>query len=91
MGTAGSANTLGLPAGRIAPSHYADFVLLDSDDPSLQPPWSYEKNVVYSMTPHAIREVVVGGRTVFQDGALTRVSWEDVLGGMREATAEWPR
>ncbi|HYL71355.1 MAG TPA: amidohydrolase family protein, partial [Candidatus Dormibacteraeota bacterium] len=34
MGTAGSAATLGLPAGRIAENHYADFVLLDMDDPS---------------------------------------------------------
>ncbi len=91
MGTAGSAETLGLPAGRIAPGYYADFVLLDMDDPSLQPPWSYEKNVVYSMTPHAIREVVVGGRTIFHDGRLRNTSWEDVLGGLRAVTATWPR
>ena len=90
MGTAGSADTLGLPAGRIAPDHYADFVLLDMDDPSLQPPWSYEKNVVYSMTPHAIREVVVAGRTVFRDGELTQVSWGDVLDGLRSVTGGWP-
>jgi 5-methylthioadenosine/S-adenosylhomocysteine deaminase len=90
MGTIGSAETLDLPAGRIAPDHYADFVLLDMDDPSLQPPWSYEKNVVYAMTPHAIREVIVGGETVFRDGALTKVSWDDVLGGLREVTRDWP-
>jgi hypothetical protein len=60
------------------------------DDPSLQPPWSYEKSVVYSMTPHAIREVIVGGETVFRDGALTRVGWDDVLGGLREVTRDWP-
>jgi len=90
MGTIGSAETLDLPAGRIAPDHYADFVLLDMDDPSLQPPWSYEKNVVYSMTPHAIREVIVGGEMVFRDGVLTRVSWDDVLGGLHEVTRDWP-
>jgi 5-methylthioadenosine/S-adenosylhomocysteine deaminase len=90
MGTIGSAETLDIPAGQIAPDHYADFVLLDMDDPSLQPPWSYEKNVVYSMTPHAIREVIVGGETVFRDGALTRVTWDDVLGGLREVTRDWP-
>src|SRR5215813_14400476 len=90
MGTIGSAETLDLPAGRIASDHYADFVLLDMDDPSLQPPWSHEKNVVYSMTPHAIREVIVGGETVFHDGALTNVSWDDVLGGLREVTRDWP-
>jgi len=91
MGTSGSAATLNLPAGRIAPGQYADFVLLDMDDPSLQPPWSYEKNVVYAMTPHAIHEVIVGGKTVFRDGELTQVSWSEVLGGLREVTKHWPR
>jgi len=90
MGTAGSADTLGLPAGRIEAGHYADFVLLDSDDPSLQPPFSYEKNVVYSMTPQAIREVIVGGRTVLRDDRLQLVSWDDVLGGLREIMRDWP-
>jgi 5-methylthioadenosine/S-adenosylhomocysteine deaminase len=90
MGTAGSAATLGLPAGRIAAGCYADFVLLDMDDLSLQPPWSYEKNVVYSMTPHAIREVIAGGRTIFADGRLSSVPWEDILGGLRTVTATWP-
>src|SRR5258706_9780548 len=65
MGTSGSAEALGLPAGSIEAGRYADFVLLDMDDPSLQPPWSYEKNVVYAMTPQAIREVIVGGRRIF--------------------------
>ncbi len=91
MGTAGSADALDLPAGRIAPGRYADFVVLDRDDPSLQPPWSYEKNVVYSMTPHAIREVIVGGRTVLRDDALLMVPWSDVLGGLRAVTRDWPR
>jgi 5-methylthioadenosine/S-adenosylhomocysteine deaminase len=91
MGTAGSADTLALPAGRIAPDHYADFVVLDCEDPSLQPPWSYEKNLVYSMTPHAIREVIVAGRTVFRDGEVLTVPWSDVLGGLKTVTRDWPR
>ncbi len=91
MGTAGSAETLGLPAGRIEAGLYADFVLLDMDDPSLQPPFSYEKNVVYSMTPHAVREVIIGGRTVMRDDKLQLVSWNDVLGGLREVTKDWPQ
>ena len=91
MGTAGSADTLGLPAGRIAAGCYADFVLLDMDDPSLQPPFSYEKNMVYAMTPHAIRDVIVAGRTVFHDGALTNTSWQTILDGLRAVTDRWPR
>ena len=91
MGTAGSADTLGLPAGRIEPGHFADFTLLDMRDPSLLPPWRYEKNVVYAMTPQAIREVIVGGQTVVRDGALTRLSWDDVVDGMLDVTSGWPR
>jgi 5-methylthioadenosine/S-adenosylhomocysteine deaminase len=91
MGTAGSADALGLPAGRIAAGHYADFVVLDRQDPSLQPPWSYEKNVVYSMTPHAIRDVIVGGRTVFRDDELLGVPWSEVLDGLQTMTQDWPR
>ncbi len=91
MGTLGSARTLGLPAGEIAPGCYADFALLDMDDPSLQPPWSYEKNIVYAMTPQAIREVIVGGRSIFRDDALLTVPWSEVLGELRDVTAAWPR
>ena len=91
MGTTGSAATIGIPAGRIEPGQLADFTLLDMRDPSLLPPWRYEKNIVYAMTPQAIREVIVGGRTVVKDGALTRLSWNDVVDGMLDATSDWPR
>jgi 5-methylthioadenosine/S-adenosylhomocysteine deaminase len=90
MGTAGGAATLGLPAGSIAPNLYADFVLLDMDDPSLQPPFSYEKNIVFSMTPQAIREVIVGGNTIYQDDEPQRVGWDDILGGLRASISGWP-
>jgi 5-methylthioadenosine/S-adenosylhomocysteine deaminase len=91
MGTVGSAQTLDLPAGRIAAGHYADLVVLHRDDPSLQPPWSYEKNIVYSMTPHAIREVIVGGRTVLRDDQPQLVPWSEVLAGLHAVTRDWPR
>jgi 5-methylthioadenosine/S-adenosylhomocysteine deaminase len=90
MGTIGSAEALDLPAGRIATGHYADLVVLDSEDPSLQPPWLYEKNVVYSMTPHAIREVIVGGRTVLREDQPQLVPWAEVLAGLRAVTRTWP-
>ena len=91
MGTAGSAATLEIPAGAIGAGQYADFVLLDMDDPSLQPPLSYEKNIVYAMTPHAISEVIVGGESVFREGAPARVPWSEVLARMSEATRDWPK
>jgi hypothetical protein len=42
------------------------------------------------MTPHAIREVVVGGEPVLRDDELLRVGWDDVLGGLRDITKDWP-
>jgi 5-methylthioadenosine/S-adenosylhomocysteine deaminase len=90
MGTAGAAAALGVPAGRIAVDHYADFVLLDMADPSLQPPFSYQKNIVYSMTPQAIRQVIVAGETVYRDDQPVRAGWGEILGGLREVMAGWP-
>ncbi|MGO8948241.1 MAG: amidohydrolase family protein [Ktedonobacterales bacterium] len=89
MGTSGSAAALGLPAGQIATNNYADFVLLDMDDPSLQPPFSYVKNIVYSMTPQAIREVIVAGDTVYRDDQPLRVGWDEILGGLHSAMKGW--
>src|SRR5258706_1460239 len=59
MGTSGSAEALGLPAGSIEAGPYGHFVLLGMGDSSLQPPRSYHKHVVYAMRPQAIREVIV--------------------------------
>src|SRR5260221_1988195 len=90
MGTSGSAEALGLPAGSIEAGRYADFVLLDMDDPSLQPPWSYEKNVVYAMTPQAIREVIVGGGSIFPDDTPFTMSWRGVFAPLRRGNKDWP-
>lgn len=91
MGTQGSAATLGLPAGRIAPDAYADFVLLDMDDPSLQPPFDYLKNVVYSMLPQAIREVWVAGQPIYRDDAPVHVPWGTILDDLHCVMADWPK
>ena len=43
------------------------------------------------MTPQAIREVIVGGRSVLRDDTLLVTPWAEVIGGMLEATHDWPR
>jgi hypothetical protein len=43
------------------------------------------------MTPQAIREVIVGGRSIFRDDTLLTVSWRDVLARLRDVTKDWPR
>src|SRR5262249_19863781 len=64
MGTRDGARLLGLEAGAIAPGHLADLVAVDLAHPSLHPPSSLLKNVVYAMSPQAITNVWVHGRQV---------------------------
>ncbi|OUM94304.1 MAG: S-adenosylhomocysteine deaminase [Firmicutes bacterium ZCTH02-B6] len=94
LGTAGGGEVLGLPIGRIAPGFKADLVALDLDDISLYPPHNLLKNIVYSMSPTAIRRVMVGGRVVWAEGELLtfplariRRLVETLTGGWREIIA----
>lgn len=89
MGTVHGADALGLPVGRIAPDHAADLVALDMDSLSLQPQTTAGKQVVYAMQPEAIRRVVVGGRTIVQDGALTTVDPAEIRARVLEVTEGW--
>ncbi|PSR20324.1 MAG: S-adenosylhomocysteine deaminase [Sulfobacillus acidophilus] len=71
MGTSQGAQLLTVPAGIIAPGHLADFIGINLSDPSLIPwtPDTLLANVVYSMQPSAVQEVVVDGRPVVRDRA----------------------
>jgi 5-methylthioadenosine/S-adenosylhomocysteine deaminase len=91
MGTRRGGEVLGLPVGRVAPGQRADLVGLDLGDPSLWPVQSLAKNVVYSLSARAIRDVVVDGRVVVKDGALARVSQEEIAGRVAALTADWGR
>lgn len=75
MGTQDGATILGIPRGRLAPMADADFLGINLQHPSLAP-WTEATllpNLVYSMQPHAIEEVVVGGRPVVQGGQLSTI------------------
>ncbi len=64
MGTAGGAELLQIPTGRLEPGLQADFIGIDLAHPSLIP-WTEKTlaaNVVYAMQPDAVSEVVVAGR-----------------------------
>ncbi|MEX2457368.1 MAG: amidohydrolase [Actinomycetota bacterium] len=89
MGTARGGEALGLPIGRIAADHAADLVVLDLASLSLQPEATAAKQVVYAMQPDAIRRVIVGGDTIFEEGALTRVDAGEIRAKVREVTRDW--
>lgn len=89
LGTARGGEALGLPIGRIAPDHAADLVVLDLASLSLQPEATAAKQVVYAMQPDAIRRVIVGGETIAEDGASTRVDPAEIRAKVREVTKDW--
>jgi 5-methylthioadenosine/S-adenosylhomocysteine deaminase len=90
MATANGAKNLGLAAGELLPGEWADFLVVDLEDPSLWP-WSEDEpqtlvwNFLLSAAPRAcIRHVYVGGRPVVQDGRLAGIGDLDKeIGGRR--------
>ncbi len=89
MGTRLGGEVLDLPVGRIAPGYRADLVALDLDDPSLWPEQALVKNVVYSLSPRAIREVMVDGNIVVKDGVLQTVGMDEIGARVRALTGSW--
>jgi 5-methylthioadenosine/S-adenosylhomocysteine deaminase len=89
MGTRGGGEVLGLPVGRIAKGFRADLVALDLGDPSLWPVQSFVKNVVYSLSSRAVRDVMVDGNVVVKDRQLQRVALEEIGKRVAGLTRDW--
>lgn len=91
LGTSTAGEVLRLPVGRIAPGYRCDLVALDLDDPSLWPIQALEKNVVYSLSPRAVTDVVVDGQEVVVSRRLSHVSLDDIQARVIELTRTWRR
>jgi 5-methylthioadenosine/S-adenosylhomocysteine deaminase len=89
MGTARGGELLGLPVGRIAADHAADFVVIDLDALSVQPVRTAPQQIVYAMQPEAISRVVVGGETIVESGRLTRLDEREIVARVRAVTGGW--
>ncbi len=89
MGTVRGGEALGLPIGRIAADHAADLVVVDLDALSVQPRLTAPQQLVYSMQPEAIRQVIVGGEAVAQNGRLTRVDEHEIVMKVQGLTSRW--
>ncbi|WP_353808796.1 amidohydrolase family protein [Agromyces sp. SYSU T00194] len=89
LGTSAGGAALRMPVGRIAAGFAADLVSLDLEAPSLKPRRTATQNVVYSMQPEAIDRVLVGGRTVVDDGEVVTVDVPRVLAEVDVLTASW--
>lgn len=91
LGTRAGADVLRLPVGTIEPGRAADFVVLDLDDLSLQPPDNIERHVVHSMQTSAIAKVVVAGEVVVDGGRPTKVDLRDLRGAIGKTTEKFAR
>ena len=91
LGTRTAGDVLRLPVGRIAPGYRCDLVAIDLDDPSVWPVQALEKNVVYSLSPRAITDVVVDGQEAVTARRLCHVALDEIQIRVRDLTHEWRR
>lgn len=88
MATAGGAQAAGEATGlgRIEAGRRADLVLLDLDSSVFTPLAHPLHHVVFGSTTTALRSVMISGRWVVRDGAVTGVDEPAILREVREAS-----
>lgn len=91
MGTKNGGEVLDLPIGLIEEEYFADFVGININDLSMQPlSENLEQllpNIVYSMQPGAIKEVIVGGKMIMTNGIVTTVKEKELLSKIKHTMA----
>ena len=65
-------------------------MVLDLEHPSLRPPATAEKQIVYALEPDAITRVMVSGRTVVEHGELLHAGLDEASGVADPALAGRP-
>ncbi|QWU13873.1 5-methylthioadenosine/S-adenosylhomocysteine deaminase [Paenibacillus sophorae] len=89
MGTQAGGELLRLPIGDIRPGNYADFVSVDLKDLSLSPVTELFANIVYSMQPTAVKDVVVDGKIVVGDGRLLTMKESAIVQKINDLLNRW--
>ena len=72
--TLSGAESIGAPGGTLEPGRAADFFTVDLDDPSIAGalPDDLLSSIVFSLSKTAVRDVVVGGKPIVEDGRHAR-------------------
>ena len=97
MATVNGASALGVEAGRIAPGHLADFILIDAQRPSLRPLITAPRsnvlpNVVYYASGSDVDTVVIDGNLVMENRQVLTVDEQDVLTRLQKHAQDlWTR
>ena len=69
MAAVNGAYACGLPeCDSIAPGKKADLILIDLNQPNMQPIHSLDKNLVYSGSKSNVKMTMIGGKVLYQDG-----------------------
>ncbi len=89
MGTSAGAKNLQLPTGELKVGMKADFVTLDLSDLSLSPKTELFANVVYSLQPNAISDVIVDGKLIVANGQLKTISEKDIVKRVDSLMEKW--
>ena len=89
MGTKVGGELLRLPVGVLQEGYQADFVTLNLSDLSLSPKRELFANVVYSMQPTAICDVIVNGKFIVQGGELTTISEKLIVNKVDRRFERW--
>ena len=84
LATSDGGEVTGIPVGELAPGMFADFIVLDLDDPALQPTSRLDAHVVYALSPAAIRHVFVGGEQVVRDRALVKIDHAELAASIND-------
>lgn len=79
MAGEGGAKALGIKAGKIAPGHLADLVLLDTRSSNLVPFTNNAGWLVYSAGPQNVCDMMVNGRWLMRERRLLTLDKEKVL------------
>ncbi|MGH9882595.1 MAG: formimidoylglutamate deiminase, partial [Pyrinomonadaceae bacterium] len=68
--TINGSESIGAPSGLLEPGQATDFFTIDLNDPSIAgaSPDNLLANIVFSLTKTAVRDVVIGGKVIVQDG-----------------------
>ena len=86
MATLGGAECLGLAnqLGSLDVGKRADFVVVDLNDPAVQPVYDPIQAMVYSASRHNVRATYIGGREVTVDAAISCANVRRSLNGWKK-------